>query len=172
MRAFSACLCALLLAVLFCTGCGPSERRPQAQPLRIGDPAPDLSAAQWVKGEPVTFEKGKIYLVEFWATWCAPCRISIPHLTELQDKHAKDGLVVVGISQEDRATVEPFIQQMGEDMDYNIAIDPERAVYDRYMRAASAEGYPWAFLINRNGVVAWHGPAVAGVDEALGRILK
>ena len=56
--------------------------------LSVGDPAPKLAVKEFVKGEPLKdLEKGKTYVVEFWATWCGPCRTSIPHLTELQKKH-------------------------------------------------------------------------------------
>src|SRR6516225_7066119 len=69
----------------------------RAQSLGIGDPAPKLEVKSFVKGEPVKeFETGKLYVVEFWATWCGPCRTSIPHLTELQKKHGE--IVFIGVS--------------------------------------------------------------------------
>ena len=68
---------------------------------KLGDPAAPLSIKEWVKGKPVDVKDGKnIYVVEFWATWCGPCRTSIPHLTELQKKFKDKGVVFVGVSDE------------------------------------------------------------------------
>jgi thiol-disulfide isomerase/thioredoxin len=69
-----------------------------AQTLNIGDPAPQLVVKEFVKGSPVTqFKPGSVYVVEFWATWCGPCKTSIPHLTELQKKYG-DKVTFVGVS--------------------------------------------------------------------------
>ena len=66
------------------------------QLLGVGDPAPKLAVKSFVKGEPIkSLEPGKVYVVEFWATWCGPCRVTIPHLTELQKKHVD--VVFVGV---------------------------------------------------------------------------
>ena len=63
--------------------------------LKAGDAAPALKLAKWVKGTEVkTFEKDKVYVVEFWATWCGPCRRTIPHLTKLS-KEMKDKVTVI-----------------------------------------------------------------------------
>src|SRR5437868_8519116 len=65
--------------------------------LKAGDKAPAIKADKWVKGDAVTgFEKGKVYVVEFWATWCGPCKESIPHLTALQKEH-KD-VTIIGVA--------------------------------------------------------------------------
>src|SRR6188474_2613487 len=76
---------------------------------KIGDPAAALSVGEWIKGQPVDLAavKGeKIVVVEFWATWCGPCRTSIPHLTELQQKFADRDVIFVGISDEDQPRCE------------------------------------------------------------------
>ena len=56
--------------------------------LKVGDPAPPIKVGEWVKGDSVAgFEPGKVYVMEFWATWCPPCVAAIPHISELQAKY-------------------------------------------------------------------------------------
>src|SRR5205807_3002075 len=93
--------------------------------LNIGDPPPAMAVSSWVKGDKVeSFEPGKTYVVEFWATWCGPCRTSIPHLTELQKKY-RDRVKFIGVSvfEHDAKGVEPFVKEMGDKMDYSVALD-------------------------------------------------
>ena len=96
--------------------------------LKVGDAAPEIKVAKWVKGSAVkSFEKGKVYVVEFWATWCGPCRTSIPHLTEMAKKF-KDKATFTGVSVWERGEdiekqVTDFVENMGEKMDYNVALD-------------------------------------------------
>jgi thiol-disulfide isomerase/thioredoxin len=91
-----------------------------AQELTLGSKAPKLELKKFIKGESVKgFEKGKIYVVELWATWCGPCRTTIPHLTELQKKYKDvtiiDAFEAVGacsrglMSREDVDTIERAI---------------------------------------------------------------
>src|SRR5262245_54681841 len=78
-------------------------------PLSVGDPAPKLEVKEFVKGDAVkSFDKGKVYVVEFWATWCGPCRTSIPHLTELQKKHKDVTFIGVSVFERDFGKVKPF----------------------------------------------------------------
>ena len=151
-----------------------------AAPLNVGDPAPKLVVKEFVKGKPVTeFEKGKIYVVEFWATWCGPCRTSIPHLTQLQKKYPDVTFVGVSIWENDPSKVKPFVEEMGDKMDYTVAMDsvPEGksgsdgVMARTWMLAAGERGIPSAFIINGEGRIAWIGHPM-GMDEPLAKIVK
>src|SRR5436190_7034585 len=94
--------------------------------LKAGDPAPKLQTGKWVQGEPVKdFQKGKAYIVEFWATWCGPCRTSIPHLNETFQKYKDKDLVVIGQDcwEHEESLVAPFVKKMGDKMTYRVALD-------------------------------------------------
>jgi thiol-disulfide isomerase/thioredoxin len=141
----------------------------------LGEPAAALDIAEWVKGDAVSLAdaKGhKIIVVEFWATWCGPCRVSIPHLTELQQKFADRGVVVIGVSDEDVSKVRPFVDQMGEKMGYTVAVDNNRRTAQGYMAAYGINGIPHAFVVDLEGRVAWHGHPMSGLDQALDKLAK
>ena len=135
----------------------------EADELKVGSPAPDLKVATWVKGKPIkALEKGKIYVVEFWATWCGPCKATIPHLSEMAKKY-KDRATFIGVDSFERPAdnldeVKKFVKEMGNKMDYNVAVDGSAAFMAKnWMEAADQKGIPTAFLVNKEGNIAWIG---------------
>jgi thiol-disulfide isomerase/thioredoxin len=132
-----------------------------------------------VQGEPVKqFQKGKAYLVEFWATWCGPCRVSIPHLNELHEKYQSKGLVVIGQNcwERDEKLVEPFIKKMGDKMTYRVALDDKEGsergkMAETWMAAAGRNGIPSAFLVDTKGLIAWIGHPMELKDAVIEAVL-
>jgi len=152
----------------------------QAQPAReydlmVGDRAPALSIDKWVKGGPVTgYEKGKVYVVEFWATWCGPCIAAMPHLAELQKKHADAGLTVIGVTSRDSRNtldaVERMVQDKADVMTYTVAWDEDRETWNAFMRAAGQGGIPCSFIVNQEGRIAYIGHPLA-MDATLEQVV-
>ncbi len=144
----------------------------RAQDLKLGDPAPKLDVAKWVKGDPVKeFEKDKVYVVEFWATWCGPCRVSIPHLTELQKKYADKGVIMIGQDLgETEDKVAKFVADMGDKMDYRVALEADGVMGKTWFRAAGQSGIPCAFIVDKAGKIAWIGHPMT-MDEPLAKIV-
>src|SRR5881296_577435 len=94
---------------------------------------------------------GKALLVEFWATWCIPCFMSIPHLNDLQRKYNARGLEVISITNEDLFAVAKFMKV--KPMNYNVAVDPANF----YAANFRITGVPHAFVVNKAGTVVWEG---------------
>jgi thiol-disulfide isomerase/thioredoxin len=147
--------------------------------LKIGDAAPKLQVAKWAQGEPVAdFKPGTTYLVEFWATWCGPCRQSIPHLNEIHNRFKDKGLVVIGQDcwEQHETLVAPFIEKMGEKMTYRVAIDDKEGnkkgkMAETWMAAAGQKGIPTAFLVDPKGKIAWIGHPMSLQDEVLEQVM-
>jgi len=147
--------------------------------LKIGDAAPKLQVAQWVQGEPVKeFKPGTVYIVEFWATWCGPCRASIPHLNQWWQTFKDKGVVVIGqdVWEPDDSAVAPFVKKMGDKMTYRVALDDKGqdkngAMAATWMAAAGQSGIPTAFIVNQQGRIAWIGHPMELDEKLLNDIL-
>jgi thiol-disulfide isomerase/thioredoxin len=147
--------------------------------LKVGDPAPKLQNGKWIQGNQVkAFQPGTAYIVEFWATWCGPCRASIPHLNEIYTKFKDKGLVVIGQDcwEQDDMLVEPFVKKMGNKMTYRVALDDKTdskkgTMAETWMDAAGRNGIPTAFLIDTKGVLAWIGHPMALKEEIIEQVL-
>ncbi len=141
----------------------------------LGMDAPDLKIKEWIKGQTVDLKaaQGKqIVVVEFWATWCPPCRTSIPHLTELQNRFKDRGVLIVGVTDETSQKVKPFVDKMGAEMNYVVALDDAGKTSAAYMEAFGETGIPHAFIVDKQGRIAWHGHPMAGLDKALEDIVN
>ena len=188
----------LSIAVCACLSIGCAKKEPAPQPANnnteepaAAEPAPtptptpepttkeqprqkaaSLDGLTYVKGDPVTFQDGKVYVVEFWATWCPPCKASIPHLTDVQKKYKDKGVTVIGISDEALDTVKPFVVEQGEKMDYTVAVDNGRKVTNAYMDAFDQRGIPTAFIVDAKGNVAWFGHPMGDLDDVLALVIE
>ena len=129
---------------------------------KTGDSFPKLALNYLGKEPELT---GKPVLVEFWATWCPPCRKSIPHLNQIYAKYRSKGLEIVGITDENEATVKRFQQQVP--MNYNVAINTPQSVYQQF----GIEGIPTAFLVDKGGKIVWTGHPMELTDVEIQGVL-
>lgn len=166
----------LFLTVSRCAAAAAAVLISSALPVKaatLGDPALPLTIERWVKGAPVKVGPGtNLFVVEFWATWCGPCKQSIPHLTELQRKHAGQGVIIVGVSSEPLNDVAPFVAGQGDGMAYRVAIDSSEGSQHRWFAAFGEKGIPHAFVVGTNGTILWHGFPNSALDDALDEILS
>ncbi len=143
--------------------------------LGVGDKAPDLKVANVVKGKQVDLKKG-VHVVEFWATWCVPCRQTIPHLTEMAKKYKGKaeftGVSVFESGADQLGQVKTFVKEMGDQMNYNISFDgQEQFMGMNWMKAAKQSGIPTSFLI-KDGTILWIGHPMDGLDGLVGKAIS
>lgn len=148
-----------------------------AKQLTIGSSAPKLDVSAWVKGTPVkTFKRGQVYVVEFWATWCGPCKDSILHITQMAKKYGpKANFIGVSIWEKGEdipGKAKKFVEDMGAKMDYNVALDNGNAMAETWMAAAGQDGIPTAFIVNQEGQIAWLGHPLEGMDKVLDKVIE
>jgi len=137
--------------------------------LDVGDSAPPIRVEKWLSNTPVSLEsaKGKVLVVEFWATWCAPCRQTIPHLNELHKQYKDKEVVIVGITEEGEDVAKKFMHTMA--MGYHVGVDEKSGTNKAYM--ANIPGIPHAFVVDRKGQVVWHGHPLRGMDAVIDQLV-
>jgi peroxiredoxin len=122
-------------------------RPQQASRDAVHQPAPDFSLTD-IAGRPLALSsyRGKVVLLDFWATWCEPCKIEIPHFVEMQTRYGTQGLQVIGISlDDDEKPVRDFGQQYK--INYPVAIGDAKLA----QAYGGVLGLPITFLIDREG---------------------
>jgi thiol-disulfide isomerase/thioredoxin len=134
--------------------------------LKIGDRAPVLESISWLRGNPVTkYAPRRVYVVEFWATWCPPCIKAIPHLSAIQKKYA-DTLTVIGVNADgilggkaDVEAVHDFMNKHGKEMQYTVAMDDpvKKTMSETWVTASGSLGAPTAAIIDQRGTLVWIG---------------
>lgn len=168
-------LTALVVVSASCIGRTPrvSDADISAGLLTIGSTAPAPDIEHWISdghGELPKisqFEDGKVYVVEFWATWCGPCVASMPHLSNLQQAFMDDSVQIISITDEDLDSVERFLKMKvsgKKEMTYGeltgnycLTADPDGSMSENYLQAARQTGIPAAFIVGKTGKIEWIG---------------
>jgi thiol-disulfide isomerase/thioredoxin len=151
-----------MLALIVLTLC-PCPSLAQDNNLAPGTPAPPLDVKVWFKGAPIKqLEKGQIYVVEFWATWCGPCIESIPHLTELAKKNPDVKFIGVSIWEKNEGdAIKKFVAEMGDKMDYTVGWSGDQdGMAKSWAEAGAQNGIPTSFIV-KNGIIQWIGHPMA-----------
>lgn len=177
---------AVVLIVLLAGGCrereeaatATSPNQPQqtsTQPeaaaggTEVGDTMPEYSAL-WLDGSKFDLAetRGKVVLLNVWATWCGPCRYEIPELQEIHDRHAPKGFEVIGVSVDESGAdaVRDFVKE--HNMTYPVALDPE----GKLANVLETSVLPTTVLLDREGKIVWkrYG-AIMPDDEELAQAL-
>jgi thiol-disulfide isomerase/thioredoxin len=123
----------------------------RAQAVGAGTLAPEIGIKDLAgRGVSIASLKGKVVLVDFWASWCAPCRQELPVLEALFKKYHAKGFEIVGVNQDQSSdNVQRFLS--GTPLSFRVVHDSGRAVADRY----APSKMPSSFLIDRRGVVRY-----------------
>lgn len=139
---------------------------------KVGHPAPDFTLVD-LEGEPVSLSdfRGKPVILNFWATWCGPCRLEMPHLQESYAAHQADDLVILAVNltqDDDPDAIPPFIEEFG--LTFPVILDEAGEMRQLYQLF----GQPASVFIDRDGIITeyWQGPINQQfIEERLAKIL-
>jgi thiol-disulfide isomerase/thioredoxin len=133
-----------------------------------GKPMPALTVADWVNGQVKPEDmKGKVVIMDFYATWCGPCMAAIPHNNELLKKYKDRGLVIVGVCTSSRGQEKMEENAKAKGIEYPIARDPEQ----KSAKAWAVHYYPTYAIVDRKGVVRIVGLQPNNVETVVKKLL-
>lgn len=172
---FPISLCALFLAVsLPSQGAddawleGSPAQRKRLEKLEKGPTPPALQVTEWLNSEALSLDKlkGKVVVLDFWATWCGPCIASIPHNNEMAEKYKDQGLVLIGVCHPRGGDK---MKQVAKDkgIRYPLALDPNSKTISAY----EVNGYPDYYIIGKDGRLAVADCKNSQVEDAVKKLL-
>ena len=167
--ALALCLLTALLPSGFAAD-GPAleanKRRAEVDALH-GKPAPELSVKDWLNSKPLKLAdlKGKIVVLDFWATWCGPCLAAVPHTNELQRKYADRGVVFIGVCAVSGGEKMPDTVKKHK-IEYPVVLDTGDTI-----KAYRADSFPDYYIIDRAGQLRWGDFANRDVEKAIELLL-
>ena len=146
-----------------------ANRNRSALDAMQGKPTPALAVKDWINSKPLTMAdlKGKIVVLDFWATWCGPCLAAVPHTNELMKKYADKGVVFIGVcAQNGGEKMAATVKEKG--ILYPVALDAEGLTGKTYMN----DSFPDYYVIDRQGNLRWADVANKDVEKAVELLLK
>lgn len=151
--------------------------------LRIGDAAPPLQYSKWIKGKPIaSFDGSQLYVLEFWATWCGPCKAAMPGITKLQKEYkGKARFIGVDVWEQHGDDSKPyesclpavtkFVNGNSANMGYSVIADNnEQFMANNWLKAAGINGIPATFIVKDQKII-WVGHPIL-LDSMLPKILE
>lgn len=172
----------IMVMAIYSFLCANRSFAQQTNGLTIGDPAPPLKYGKWIKGEQFASLTGdRLYVLEFWATWCVPCIKAMPHLTQLQQEY-KNKISFIGVNIAERVdegkpyesslpSVEKFVSDNAAKMGFSVIADNNKMfMYHNWLKASGQNGIPCTFIVKDNKVL-WIGRPTS-LDTILPQILE
>jgi thiol-disulfide isomerase/thioredoxin len=143
----------ILITILFAIPVSSGAQHPED--AFVGQIAPELKVSEWINSEPLTLEdlKGKVVLIDFWAWDCPECAQALPHLIDLNEKYADQGLVIIGVHTP-RAPYEKRVEDvrstvLRKGIQYPVAIDHEYLTWLDYL----CNVWPTHYVVDQEGVI-------------------
>jgi cytochrome c biogenesis protein CcmG/thiol:disulfide interchange protein DsbE len=147
-------IAAVVLAIVAAVAYGATKYlRKELFPVELGTKAPDFNAFTLdsvPREKRLSDYRGKVLMINVWATWCLPCRVEMPSIEALNKAYASKGLKIVAVSIDDPgtdATIRAFVKQYG--LTFEILHDPQARIADLY----DVTGYPETFILGKDGII-------------------